>query len=210
MAPLGLAFFSPYGAFVGATELILFSPLLFFAIRRPATTTSRHRLTRLAFIALWAVLVWLIGSTDPLRQTFISVVLRADTEYAGEFSEHRFAAIAPGMTTTDVARVAGVPLEQWWQYSADLSGDCRVVRFAQDVVVEWRDFDRCTPAGIKRGIIHGETDELGFHAVESPHYITDMHAAVLDRLGLDGRRLVVPGRKRLDIDHGNVIREICS
>lgn len=65
-------------------------------------------------------------------------------------------------------------------------------------------------AGIKRGVIHGATDELGFHAVESPHYVTDMHATVLDRLGLDGRKLAVPGRKRLDIDHGNVIKEICT
>ena len=65
-------------------------------------------------------------------------------------------------------------------------------------------------AGINRGIVHGATDELGFHAVESPHYVTDIHATVLDRLGLDGRRLVVPGRKRLDIDHGSVIKEICT
>jgi len=65
-------------------------------------------------------------------------------------------------------------------------------------------------AGIKRGVIHGATDELGFHAVESPHYVTDIHATVLDRLGLDGRRLVVPGRKRLDIDHGEVIKDICT
>lgn len=65
-------------------------------------------------------------------------------------------------------------------------------------------------AGIKRGVIHGATDELGFHAVESPHYVTDIHATVLDRLGLDGRKLVVPGRKRLDIDHGSVIKEICT
>ncbi|MCY2939422.1 MAG: DUF1501 domain-containing protein [Planctomycetota bacterium] len=65
-------------------------------------------------------------------------------------------------------------------------------------------------AGVKRGIIHGATDELGFHAVESPHYVTDMHATVLDRLGLDPRRLVVPGRKRLDIDFGDVIRDICA
>jgi hypothetical protein len=65
-------------------------------------------------------------------------------------------------------------------------------------------------AGIKRGVIHGATDELGFHAVESPHYVTDIHATVLNRLGLDGRRLVVPGRKRLDIDHGEVIKEICT
>jgi arylsulfatase A-like enzyme len=65
-------------------------------------------------------------------------------------------------------------------------------------------------AGIKKGIVHGATDELGFHAVEHPHYVTDIHATVLDRLGLDPRRLDVPGRKRLEIDHGTPIREILA
>lgn len=65
-------------------------------------------------------------------------------------------------------------------------------------------------AGIKKGVVHGATDELGFHAVESPHYVTDMHATVLDRLGLDTRRLDVPGRKRLDIDYGKPIQQILS
>ena len=50
--------------------------------------------------------------------------------------------------------------------------------------------------GIKRGVVHGATDEFGFHAVESPHYVTDIHATVLDRLGLDPVKLDVPGRKR--------------
>ena len=63
-------------------------------------------------------------------------------------------------------------------------------------------------AGIRRGMIHGRTDELGFHAVEHPHYVTDLHATVLHLLGLDSRRLAIPGRKRLDIDHGQPIREI--
>jgi hypothetical protein len=62
--------------------------------------------------------------------------------------------------------------------------------------------------GIKGGIVHGATDEIGFHAVEQRHYITDIHATVLHQLGLDSRRLEVPGRRRLDIDHGQVIREI--
>jgi len=65
-------------------------------------------------------------------------------------------------------------------------------------------------AGIKRGVVHGATDELGFHAVESPHYVTDIHATVLDRLGLNPHSLDVPGRKRLEIDYGAPIREICS
>jgi hypothetical protein len=64
--------------------------------------------------------------------------------------------------------------------------------------------------GIKGGIVHGATDEIGFHATENPHYVTDIHATILKQLGLDSRRLEVPGRKRLDIDHGKPIDEILA
>lgn len=62
--------------------------------------------------------------------------------------------------------------------------------------------------GIRRGVVHGATDEIGFHAVENRHYVTDIHATILHQLGLDSRRLELPSRKRLEIDHGHVIREI--
>ncbi len=62
--------------------------------------------------------------------------------------------------------------------------------------------------GIKGGVAHGATDELGFHAVESPHYVTDVHATVMQLLGLDARRLELPGHKRLNMDYGSPIREI--
>ena len=62
--------------------------------------------------------------------------------------------------------------------------------------------------GIKGGIVHGATDEIGFHATENRHYVTDIHATILHQLGLDPRKLEVPGHKRLDIDFGNPIREI--
>jgi hypothetical protein len=62
--------------------------------------------------------------------------------------------------------------------------------------------------GIKGGVTHGATDELGFYAAENPHYVTDIHATVLHQLGLDAQRLEVPGRKRLDIHRGKVIEEI--
>jgi hypothetical protein len=65
-------------------------------------------------------------------------------------------------------------------------------------------------AGIKGGTVHGETDELGFHALEPAHYVTDLHATVLHLMGLDNRKLEVPGRKRLEIDHGKVITEILA
>jgi hypothetical protein len=64
--------------------------------------------------------------------------------------------------------------------------------------------------GIKGGIVHGSTDEIGFHAVENRHYVTDIHATILHQLGLDSRRLEIPGRKRLDIDHGETIKEILA
>ncbi|MFL5245033.1 MAG: DUF1501 domain-containing protein [Gemmataceae bacterium] len=64
--------------------------------------------------------------------------------------------------------------------------------------------------GIKGGIAHGKTDEIGFHAVEDRHYITDIHATVLHQLGIDPRKLEVPGRKRLDIDYGKPIKEIIA
>jgi hypothetical protein len=64
--------------------------------------------------------------------------------------------------------------------------------------------------GLKRGVVHGATDELGFHAVENRHYVTDVHATILRQLGLDSRRLEIPSRKRLDVDHGEPIEEIIA
>ena len=64
--------------------------------------------------------------------------------------------------------------------------------------------------GIKGGVVHGATDELGFYATEKPQYVTDIHATTLHQLGLDSRKLEVPGRKRLDIDHGDPIKEIIA
>jgi hypothetical protein len=64
--------------------------------------------------------------------------------------------------------------------------------------------------GIKGGTVHGATDELGFHAVENRHYVTDIHATLLHQLGINPRRLEVPGRKRLDIEYGEVIRDILA
>ena len=64
--------------------------------------------------------------------------------------------------------------------------------------------------GIKGGMIHGGTDELGFHPVEHPHYVTDVHATILHLLGLDPHRLEIPGRKRLERDFGKVIPQILA
>lgn len=64
--------------------------------------------------------------------------------------------------------------------------------------------------GIKGGVVHGATDEIGFHAVENRHYVTDIHATLLHQLGLDPRLLEIPGQKRLELDYGHPIREILA
>ncbi|MEZ6119587.1 MAG: DUF1501 domain-containing protein [Pirellulaceae bacterium] len=64
--------------------------------------------------------------------------------------------------------------------------------------------------GIKPGVVHGATDEIGFHAVEHPHYVTDVHATIMQLLGLDAKRLEVPGHKRLEIDYGQPIQQIIA
>lgn len=64
--------------------------------------------------------------------------------------------------------------------------------------------------GIKPGVVHGSTDELGLLAAEDRHYVTDLHATVLHQMGLDSRVLEVPGRKRLELEHGRPIHEIIA
>ena len=54
--------------------------------------------------------------------------------------------------------------------------------------------------GIKGGIVHGATDEIGYHAVVDRHYVTDIHATLLHQLGLDaasarGSRAQAPGNR---------------
>ena len=64
--------------------------------------------------------------------------------------------------------------------------------------------------GVKGGMAHGATDELGFHAVEDRHYVTDIHATILHQLGLNPRELAIPGRKRLEKEFGHVIHDILA
>lgn len=64
--------------------------------------------------------------------------------------------------------------------------------------------------GIKGGVVHGATDEIGFHATEHPHYVTDIHHTLLHQLGLDPHALQVPGHKRLERDFGHLIPQILA
>ena len=43
--------------------------------------------------------------------------------------------------------------------------------------------------GIKGGITHGATDELGYNAVDNVVHVHDLHATLLHLLGVDHLRL---------------------
>jgi hypothetical protein len=65
--------------------------------------------------------------------------------------------------------------------------------------------------GIKGGMIHGATDDYGFHAIANKVEIHDLHATMLHLLGIDHKRLTYRfgGRDmRLTDVHGEVVREI--
>lgn len=46
--------------------------------------------------------------------------------------------------------------------------------------------------GVRGGIVHGSTDEVGYRAVESPHYYSDLHATILHQLGIDHTKMFLP------------------
>jgi hypothetical protein len=69
-------------------------------------------------------------------------------------------------------------------------------------------------AGLKRGYVYGETDEIGYRATEGRVSVHDFHATVLHLLGLNHRMLVFEreGRKERITDEfpARVVEEILA
>ena len=68
-------------------------------------------------------------------------------------------------------------------------------------------------AGIKPGIIHGATDDYGWHAIKDKVHLHDLHATILHLMGLDHEKLTYryAGRNfRLTDVAGNVVKEIVA
>lgn len=67
--------------------------------------------------------------------------------------------------------------------------------------------------GVKGGVIHGATDDVGYKAVDHPHYYSDLHATILHQLGLDYKKMEYDFMGRtfhLVEDGGGPIQEILS
>ena len=46
--------------------------------------------------------------------------------------------------------------------------------------------------GVKPGVVHGQTDELGYEVVKDPVTIRDLQATILHLMGMDAWRLTYP------------------
>ena len=67
--------------------------------------------------------------------------------------------------------------------------------------------------GFKPGMIHGATDEYGWHAVQDKVHVHDLHATILHQMGIDHEKLTYrySGRDyRLTDVSGRVVREILA
>jgi arylsulfatase A-like enzyme len=67
--------------------------------------------------------------------------------------------------------------------------------------------------GIKGGTTYGETDPYGYNVVENPVHIHDLHATIMQLMGIDHERLTFryQGRRfRLTDVHGEVVSDVIS
>ena len=67
--------------------------------------------------------------------------------------------------------------------------------------------------GIRGGIAHGATDDLGYGVVENAVTVHDLHATILHLMGIDHTRLTIraQGRDvRLTDVHGHVVRDLLA
>ena len=68
-------------------------------------------------------------------------------------------------------------------------------------------------AGVKRGIVHGRSDDVGGTVAENPVHVHDFHATILHLLGFDHEKLTFrhDGRdERLTDVRGKVVKEILA
>ena len=70
--------------------------------------------------------------------------------------------------------------------------------------------------GFKGGYVHGETDELGYRSVKDVVPVSNLHATLLNALGLDHQRLTYPHEGRSDsltdftVTHAQVVPELLA
>lgn len=172
VAPIGLDLFSPHNGYIVVTEVLLFGPVLIYALW---PRLLRRKLAAAGLASAWLATIWLTSSTDPARERIVGLVVREDTAYASGFSDSAFRSIKPGASIEDVRRLVGAPVGESWFYpssegqaagadtaAASVTDDCRAVRFESGVVVAALARDACTQRGITDGLTRSEVErQLG-------------------------------------------------
>jgi inner membrane protein len=151
VSPIGPGIFSPYGMYVIAVELLLFAPLIWFALRPP--------LRPVIPIVVWLATLWLFLSSDPVHERIVRIVLRDDTVFAQGFTDRRLASVKRGDTLEDVRGLIGPPMREFLDY--DRRDSCGVVRLEGEVVADAFPLDLCRAHGIQPGAPRAVVDALG-------------------------------------------------
>jgi len=143
VAPIGPGFFTPYGAMIALTEVALFLPLWLLAFRFRV---------RAAALAIWLVAVWLLSSSDPVRERIVGAVYPDDTHFAAGYSEDAFRAIVIGEAEDAVRGRLGEPLFESIYYLPGGTFWSAMALGAAPLP------SACFGAGLKAGIVHDAHD----------------------------------------------------
>jgi hypothetical protein len=171
VAPIGLAFLSPFGLGIAAFEFVQFSPLFVWAWS-PATFKAlwaRHRLAAIAWML--AVLTVVSPASGLVREAAVGIVLREDTEYARGYSERRLSAIERGATEETLRQKLGEPLQLAWTYPADPANSCFLLFIDAGRIVHAGEAEPCRD----RGVSPGQTAESAAAVLGQPQMVCWMY-----------------------------------
>ena len=69
-------------------------------------------------------------------------------------------------------------------------------------------------AGVKGGVVHGETDDFGYNVTKDPVHIRDLNATILNILGIDHERFVYKyqglDQRLTGVEEARVVKEIMA
>ena len=179
VAPIGPDFFTPYGAVVAASEVVLFAPLLMYALW-PRRVTPRFGAIAAA-VLVWLAVSWLIVSTDPVRERVVGAVVHDSTRYANGYSEQFFRTIIVGDREDAVRGRLGEPLNESvffapkdWPFrsamevsAAQLPHGCVGVRMHGGIVEDTIDAKMCGNRGVVPGLTRADVNRVLGAASES-------------------------------------------
>jgi len=144
VAPIGPAFFTLDGLTVALSEVALFLPLWLYAFRLRVRPVA---------IAVWLLLVWLIGSTDPVRERVLNVVMRDSTRFAPGYSEDAFRTVAVGESEDAVRARLGEPLFESLFFLPKGASVRSLMETSASTMPEG-----CVGLGVDAGVVHDTHD----------------------------------------------------